>query len=328
MDRPRRTIRPPARLNEALSSPASVSTGIKRKNTDAAIDSAQQLRILLTSSKSALVGLDISDLINGTSWNMLSVESQNALKPLLPPTAFHGYKAVIGSDHPSSVTNESMAVDESSANEEVDTSLFTDPHFLAAAHTLQDHIYSGWMSDSHAQKVAKYEEGIRNGTLAAAWKDEVWERDNGRRPTLPTGSNAKDRAGDAAEVRLATLAREGVLQVGDIIVLKRNFVALDLIVEKDAIIQAIHPKTHALTVLLEPGTSSHLPAHLLLPHPSSPSGLTQEAIITSPSQLETALLDNDGRVERGKRPNGNAWKTMTVWRWRGAAPLENKHVLS
>jgi len=33
--------------------------------------------------------------------------------------------------------------------------------------------------------------------------------------------------------------------------------------------------------------------------------------------LETGLLDLDGRVDRQKRPNGNAWKCFTVWRWRG-----------
>ena len=38
-------------------------------------------------------------------------------------------------------------------------------------------------------------------------------------------------------------------------------------------------------------------------------------VINTPSMLETGLLDVDGRVERSKRPNGNAWKAFTVWRW-------------
>lgn len=38
--------------------------------------------------------------------------------------------------------------------------------------------------------------------------------------------------------------------------------------------------------------------------------------ISSPSQLENGVLDTDGRVERARRPNGNAWKCFTVWRWR------------
>ena len=32
--------------------------------------------------------------------------------------------------------------------------------------------------------------------------------------------------------------------------------------------------------------------------------------------LETGLLDMDGRIEKAQRPNGNAWKRVSVWRWR------------
>ena len=39
--------------------------------------------------------------------------------------------------------------------------------------------------------------------------------------------------------------------------------------------------------------------------------------ITTPTMLETGVLDVDGRIDRSKRPNGNAWKCFTVWRWRG-----------
>lgn len=35
--------------------------------------------------------------------------------------------------------------------------------------------------------------------------------------------------------------------------------------------------------------------------------------------LENGLLDIDGRVNKSSRPNGNAWKCFTVWRWRGDA---------
>jgi hypothetical protein len=55
---------------------------------------------------------------------------------------------------------------------------FTDSHFFAAAHTWQDHIFSKWTSPEHAEKVKIYTEGVRNGTLAAPWKDEVWEREH------------------------------------------------------------------------------------------------------------------------------------------------------
>lgn len=61
---------------------------------------------------------------------------------------------------------------------ELTSTFFIDPHFLAAARTFQDHLYSNWFSEAHIQKVRRYEEGIANGTLASPWKDETWERDN------------------------------------------------------------------------------------------------------------------------------------------------------
>jgi hypothetical protein len=79
----------------------------------------------------------------------------------------------------------------------IDTSLFTDAHFLAAAHTLQDHIYSNWLSDTHVEKVKKYEQGIKDGSLAAPWKDEVWERDNQKEESRATShaNSSSTRAG-------------------------------------------------------------------------------------------------------------------------------------
>jgi hypothetical protein len=41
--------------------------------------------------------------------------------------------------------------------------------------------------------------------------------------------------------------------------------------------------------------------------------------ITSPTMLETGLLDLDGRIDKTHRPHGNAWKNFTVWRWRAEA---------
>jgi hypothetical protein len=200
-DRPRRSVRQPPRYQQ-LSPPAPRT---KRKAQD--VDPADQLHYLLQNPKSALTTIDISvrwpshncghslqfflakrgaqqisspqDLINASSWGMLSPESQAALKALLPPTAFHGFQSYLEPSHPSADGN-SMAVDQPSGapSNELDTAVFTDPHFLAAARTFQDHIYSDWMSDAHKEKVNQFQAGIRDGTLAAPWKDEVWEKDN------------------------------------------------------------------------------------------------------------------------------------------------------
>ena len=79
----------------------------------------------------------------------------------------------------------------------LDTSVFTDPHFLAAARTFQDHIYSDWMSDSHTEKVNKFQAGIRDGTLAAEWKDDVWDKNN--KPTQPKSAEKSVSLGNVVE---------------------------------------------------------------------------------------------------------------------------------
>jgi hypothetical protein len=79
----------------------------------------------------------------------------------------------------------------------------------------------------------------------------------------------------------------------------------------------MNPQNYALTVLIPSGDTIQLPSSLLS---SSSAGShddqygLRQVIITSPTQLESAILDIDGRVDRGKRPNGNAWKSLTVWR--------------
>ena len=111
---------------------------------------------------------------------MLSGDSQSHLKTLLPPTAFTNYLEALGSDHPS-IEKEGMNTDEpdtDQTNAELNLGIFSDPHFLAASRTFQDHLYLGWFSAAHREKVRDFQESVRNGTLAAPWKDEVWNRDH------------------------------------------------------------------------------------------------------------------------------------------------------
>ena len=139
---------------------------------------------------------------------MLSEESRNHLKTLLPPTAFANYQEHLGADHPSLLllqkevaeTSSKMEVDENErvskdqmsmpdSNDqtppqqsqillpELNHTFFNDSHFLAALRTFQDHLYLNWFTDAHRAKVQEFQEGIQNGTLAAPWKDEGWEKD-------------------------------------------------------------------------------------------------------------------------------------------------------
>ena len=137
---------------------------------------------------------------------MLSRESQATLQCLLPPTAFEDFKPSIEPNHPScssAFDPDAMVVDlpSTGSSSNLDISVFTDPHLLAAAHTLQDHIYTDWMSDCHVEKVQKYEAGVRDGTLSAAWKDEVWERNNASSSTIPATNGTETVANPWSAVR-------------------------------------------------------------------------------------------------------------------------------
>ena len=118
---------------------------------------------------------------------MLSGDSQTHLKTLLPPTAFTNYLEFLGSDHPSIEKKDSImntdeqlpdTTDHHQTDAELNLGIFSDPHFLAASRTFQDHLYLGWFLNEHLEKVRNFQEAVRNGTLAAPWKDEVWNREN------------------------------------------------------------------------------------------------------------------------------------------------------
>ncbi|KAJ7054477.1 hypothetical protein C8F01DRAFT_1163505 [Mycena amicta] len=277
----RRSARKPKPIQRETTPPVVEHAPTKRKAKEDAgssgSGSAERLVHLLQNSKSPLTKMEVSDVINANVWNMLSLEAQTRLAALLPATAF---RTLI-------------------------PSVFTDPHFLAAARTFQDHLFSNWFSDAHTEKLQKYVEGTTAGTLAAPWKDEA---------SVPF---SEIRAGDAADIKLVDLVKNSVICEGDVLAYKRKFTALGLVVEKDVIIQRVDSRTGSITILVEPGVTRDLPPSLVQPGSAEPPGATRTMTIASPTQLETGLLDIDGRVERSARPNGNAWKALTVWRWSG-----------
>lgn len=136
---------------------------------------------------------------------------------------------------------------------------------------------------------------------------------------------------DAKELKLPNLAEHGVVQVGDVVAYSRHFPTLNVTVEKDLLaslshistpataylppqIEGIHPRNFAITLSFRPGTEGDLPMSLLGREPA-PVADMQSITVTNPSMLETAVLDSDGRVPKGVRPSGNAWKNLAVFRW-------------
>ena len=67
----------------------------------------------------------------------------------------------------------------------LDPAVFTSPFFLSAAHTFQDHLFSGWLGKKAEADLARFLKGASDETLNAEWKDEVWAREHqpGARPT-------------------------------------------------------------------------------------------------------------------------------------------------
>ena len=302
---------------------------------------------------------------------MLSGDSQSHLKTLLPATAFTNYLEALGSDHPSidNDMNIDKPPDTDQTDAELNLSIFSDPHFLAASRTFQDHLYLGWFSAAHREKVKDFQESVENGTLAAPWKDEVWNREHrtfeeqlspgkhdAEAKTSLTVCESSAKAGydrvlltilqgflliyyrlnrGVTQIKLQTLVKNGIIRVGDVLAYKRSFANAETI-EKDTIVwfffcfslinfsiflqvEAIHPTTFDLTVLTQPGQEKDLPSHLLSRDPLEPSAPTRSMTNHTLSMLETGILDIDGRLRKAQRPNGNAWKCFTVWRWRAGS---------
>ena len=85
-------------------------------------------------------------------------------------------------------------------------------------------------------------------------------------------------------------------------------------------IEDINKRSNTISVLVMPSSETHLPpADIAHPefasnYPDPQSRLLRIQAIENPGQLENALLDTDGQVEKSKRPNGNAWKSTGLWR--------------
>lgn len=140
---------------------------------------------------------------------MLSHDARTRLARLLPLTAFYGYQPILSPTHPSQLDKpafDTMDVDDNGFRcaDTLDTGIFVDSHFLAAAHTFQDHIFTGWMTDAHAKKLAQFDQGVRDGTIHAPWKDEVWE--NGSSTEAGSQAESSARAGCVFLIVLADVA--------------------------------------------------------------------------------------------------------------------------
>lgn len=131
-----------------------------------------------TYARSAETGNLQEEMFTFDTWLSLSPESREELVKLLPPTAFSTFIPRIDPGHPSVAGSDPMDIDSLSEQvpEVLDPMFFSDSHFLAALRTFQDHLHSGWLTEDHRTKIDRYQAGIEDGTLHAAWKDEAWNQ--------------------------------------------------------------------------------------------------------------------------------------------------------
>jgi len=110
-------------------------------------------------------------------------------------------------------------------------------------------------------------------------------------------------AGQAASIKLTTMARHHVIRVNDALRLRRQFVGYSLI-EKYAIVTAIDQVTGFMQL-------SYPPAQMR----QSVAGVEDKIMhdVHSPGQIERILLEENGTGPE-KPPNGNSFKNITVLR--------------
>ncbi|KAI0052828.1 hypothetical protein FA95DRAFT_1579823 [Auriscalpium vulgare] len=279
------------------------------------VDRDEQLRVLLYNPKSALVNVDMLDLINASTFAALSPAVRARLAGLLPPTAFHDFVPFLAATHPS-LQHGPVATPSSNENTPAST-IFTSPHFLSAVRTFQDHLYSGWRTPTHSELVRKFQEGVNAATISVPWKDEVWAADTRaeeEEAAAETMATAAVLVPGEKECRLSDLARSGFLKVGDVLAFKRRFAAHSLTVEKDILISSISARDHTICAIIAPSPQRAVPTQISALLPEKGKGRatqTPSVTVASPTQLENEVLDADGRVPRDARPNGNAWKAIT-----------------
>lgn len=109
----------------------------------------------------------------------------------------------------------------------------------------QDHLYSGWFARGHLQDIRKFEAGIANGNLHAPWKDETWEEKQTQDESVQSNRFVCNgeigviliHCSHRSQRDLEQMIRRGLLSEGDIIVYKRSFQDLGILVEKDVYVR-------------------------------------------------------------------------------------------
>lgn len=260
--------------------PAAKAAPKPAKKRRVTVDPEKKLKVLLTSPKSRLCYVDLFSVLNADTFAMLSDEARNELCQFLPPTAFQDYKAFVEPSHPSqtlpcldpsstfNLTEFALSPDPNSLSskspELLNPRFFKDAYYVGAARTFQDQLFSSRLAQKSKDKVNKFLSGIHDGTMHAPWKDEVHEErrreeaeENAeaerwveRTMSGKKGGKGVMIAGETTSVKLSDMVQSQTLQVGDVLVYRRHFTSLGIIVEKDAIVRFVISFSNFLNIHL------------------------------------------------------------------------------
>lgn len=149
----------------------------------------------------------------------------------------------------------------------------------------------------------------RSDNRIDGYKDGIYEQHSNQKQQKVS---AELRAGEATTLKLPQMAEMGLFELGDIwkysrtLGFKQRGKGRDKIeIRKDLQLTGIDESTHSLTFLCPSSTNIYFM--------EGDPGISISNI-TTPTMLETQILDIDGRTAHSERPNGNAWKSIRVQR--------------
>ncbi|KAG5518628.1 hypothetical protein PMAC_002597 [Pneumocystis sp. 'macacae'] len=165
-------------------------------------------------------------------------------------------------------------------------------------------------------KIMKTEEEIEHAMtneqfqwIIDGYRDGQYEQHSSQRQQKVS---AELRAGEATTLKLPQMAEMGLFELGDMwkysrtLGFKQRGKGRDKIeIRKDLQLTGIDESTHSLTFLCPSSTNIYFM--------EGDPGISISNI-TTPTMLETQILDIDGRTAHSERPNGNAWKSIRVQR--------------
>ncbi|KAI8381520.1 Asx homology domain-containing protein [Radiomyces spectabilis] len=153
------------------------------------------------------------------------------------------------------------------------------PVFWQAVDIWQQQLASGQRADSNES--TRYRE--------PSWKESAYEAYWGE---LCNREKTTNVAGDSKNITLKDMCSKGLIRENDVMVYKRNFSAYKVVVSKT---MKVVKASGSLGVSIQ---------------------LDNQVFdgFETPTALETKILDEHGRISKDRRPNGNAFKSIRLYR--------------